>query len=186
MGIPRLVHLSVIGTGYLGATHAVCLASWGHSVVGVDADEERVARLQAGIAPFHEPGLVELLHEGLASGRLSFTTDLAAAAAAEVHFLCVGTPQSADTDAADLTALYGVVAALSPMLDRPAVGAGRSTVPVGTAADLAARIEYRGLDPVSLAAVVDHPRVIDGRLVLDPDKWRAAGWDLRALGRRSI
>jgi UDPglucose 6-dehydrogenase len=135
------VHLSVIGTGYLGATHAVCLASWGHTVVGIDANEERVARLQAGEPPFHEPGFVELLQDGLASGRLSFSGDISTVGAiADVHFLCVGTPQSSGTNAADLSALYEVVDALGPQLEGPTVVAGRSTVPVGTAANLVGRL----------------------------------------------
>jgi UDPglucose 6-dehydrogenase len=132
------VDVSVVGTGYLGATHAVCLASWGHTVVGVDVDRQRVAGLAAGEPPFREPGFRRLLREGLASGRLSFCGDLAAVADAEVHFLCVGTPQGRDGNAADLGALHQVVDALAPYLRRPSVVVGRSTVPVGTAAHLGA------------------------------------------------
>ncbi len=126
--------ISVLGTGYLGATHAACLARWGHRVVGVDTDPERVQRLCTGHAPFHEPGLDDALRTGLAQGRLRFTTDLREVAGADVHFLCVGTPQRADGDAADLTALWAAVHALAPLLERPCVVAGKSTVPVGTAA----------------------------------------------------
>ena len=127
------MRISVIGTGYLGATHAACLAACGHQVVGVDTNHERLERLAEGSAPFHEPGLDELLARGVASGDLTFTGDLAAAADAEVHFLCVGTPQRAGSHAADLSALDGVVGALAPMLDRPTLVVGKSTVPVGTA-----------------------------------------------------
>ena len=137
--------VSVVGTGYLGATHAVCLASWGHTVVGVDVDPERVARLAAGEPPFREPGFRRLLREGLATGRLSFRGDLAAVADAGVHFLCVGTPQARDGNAADLGALHEVVETLAPHLRRPSVVVGRSTVPVGTAARLGAVL--RGLAP---------------------------------------
>ena len=136
-GNVALVGLSVVGTGYLGATHAVCLASWGHTVVGVDVDPERVARLSRGEPPFHEPGFAELLRSGLASGHLSFSTNLAEAVdSADVHFVCVGTPQSADTNAADLRALRDVMAEIGPRLRRSGVVVGRSTVPVGTAAGL--------------------------------------------------
>jgi UDPglucose 6-dehydrogenase len=131
------VRLSVVGTGYLGATHAACLAAWGHDVVGVDTDARRVARLAAGAAPFHEPGLDDLLARGVGSGRLRFTTVLEAAVDADVHFLCVGTPQQAGSHAADLSALEAAVAALAPLLRRPCLVVGKSTVPVGTARRLA-------------------------------------------------
>jgi UDPglucose 6-dehydrogenase len=134
------VHLSVTGTGYLGATHAACLASLGHRVVGCDTDEDKVAALSSGRAPFHEPGLDDLLRSGIETGALSFTTDPAVAAGAEVHFLCVGTPQRPGSHAADLTALDAAVDALAPHLDRPCLVVGKSTVPVGTARQVAARL----------------------------------------------
>ena len=139
------MRISVLGTGYLGATHAACLAACGHDVVGVDTDPERTAVLAAGRAPFHEPGLDELLADGVASGRLRFTTDLSEAVDAEVHFLCVGTPQRPGSHAADLTALETVVEQLGPRLDRPALVVGKSTVPVGTAGRLGVRL--RALAP---------------------------------------
>jgi UDPglucose 6-dehydrogenase len=134
------VRISVIGTGYLGATHAACLAASGHQVVGVDSDPAKVARLAAGSVPFHEPGLAALLRRGVGSGELTFDTDLAAAADAEVHFLCVGTPQRAGSHAADLSALDAAVTALAPLLRRPALVVGKSTVPVGTARRLGDRL----------------------------------------------
>jgi UDPglucose 6-dehydrogenase len=140
------VHISVIGTGYLGATHAACLAASGHQVVGVDSDPAKVARLAAGSVPFHEPGLADLLHRGVASGRLTFDTDVAAAADAEVHFLCVGTPQRAGSHAADLSALDAAVTALAPLLRRPALVVGKSTVPVGTARRLGERLRTQAPD----------------------------------------
>jgi UDPglucose 6-dehydrogenase len=139
------VIVSVLGTGYLGATHAACLASLGHTVVGVDADPERVEALRAGRLPFHEPGLHDLLTEGLASGRLSFSDRVEDAAHAEAHFLCVGTPQREDDDTLDLAALDSVVAGLAPLLKGPALVVGKSTVPVGTAARV--RDELRRLSP---------------------------------------
>jgi UDPglucose 6-dehydrogenase len=132
--------LSVIGTGYLGATHAVCMAKLGYDVVGLDVDADKVARLNAGEVPFFEPGLEELLREALAVGRLRFTTSYADAAAADVHFHCVGTPQRRGEFAADLRQVDAAVDALAPLLDRACVVAGKSTVPVGTAERIAERL----------------------------------------------
>ncbi|MFI1799579.1 UDP-glucose dehydrogenase family protein [Streptomyces sp. NPDC020379] len=135
------LRLTVIGTGYLGATHAVCMAELGHEVLGVDVDPEKIGALRAGRVPFYEPELAELLAEHTASGRLRFTTSYEEAAEfGQVHFLCVGTPQREGSDAADLTYVDAVVEALGPHLTRPALVAGKSTVPVGTAARLARRL----------------------------------------------
>lgn len=136
--------MSVIGCGYLGAVHAAAMASLGHDVVGIDVDEGKVADLTAGAAPFFEPGLAELLEEGVRSGRLRFAADPAAAAGAEVHFLAVGTPQSASGPAADLRFVDAAIDGLLPHLRPGAVVAGKSTVPVGTAARLARRIAETG------------------------------------------
>lgn len=134
------MRMSVIGCGYLGAVHAAAMASIGHDVVGIDVDEQKVARLSRGEAPFFEPGLDDLLRAGIDSGRLSFSTDMADAVGAEVHFLAVGTPQSSDGDAADLRFVSAAVDALLPYLRQGDVLAGKSTVPVGTAAGIAERI----------------------------------------------
>src|SRR6478735_11443175 len=104
------MRISVIGCGYLGAVHAAAMADLGHDVVGIDVDAAKVELLASGRAPFHEPGLPEVLTAGLASGRLRFSTELAAAADAEVHFIAVGTPQSAGSNAADLSYLEAAVA----------------------------------------------------------------------------
>jgi UDPglucose 6-dehydrogenase len=136
--------LSVIGCGYLGAVHAAAMASIGHEVVGIDVDQRKVDALAQGIAPFFEPGLPELLTEGVASGRLRFTTDSAAAADATVHFIGVGTPQQKDGNAADLTYVNAAVDGLLPYLKPGDIVAGKSTVPVGTAADLAGRVSATG------------------------------------------
>ena len=87
------LRLSVLGTGYLGATHAACMAELGFDVIGMDVDEAKVAMLADGRTPFYEPDLEPLLRKSLESGRLRFTTSYAEAATADVHFLCVGTPQ---------------------------------------------------------------------------------------------
>lgn len=138
------MRLSVIGCGYLGAVHAACMAKLGHEVVGIDLDESKVAGLASGVAPFFEPGLPELLVEALATGRLSFTSSIAAAAGAQVHFICVGTPQSTSDGAADLTYVNGAVAALVPHLQEGDIVVGKSTVPVGTAARLSEEISAAG------------------------------------------
>jgi UDPglucose 6-dehydrogenase len=128
------LRIAVIGTGYLGATHAACMAALGYEVLGVDVDPEKVAALQAGRVPFYEPGLEELIGTQIAAGRLRFTTSMAEAGAfGDVHFLCVGTPQKRGEFAADLCHVDAAIEQLAGHLDRPCVVAGKSTVPVGTA-----------------------------------------------------
>jgi UDPglucose 6-dehydrogenase len=133
--------LTVLGTGYLGAAHAVCMAELGFEVLGVDRSAARVRALAAGRLPFHEPGLGRLLRRGLRSRRLRFTTSYDQAAAfGDVHFVCVGTPQRADGDGADVSQLHACIDALAPLLTRPCLVVGKSTVPVGTADELARRL----------------------------------------------
>jgi UDPglucose 6-dehydrogenase len=134
------LRLSVLGTGYLGATHAACMAELGFDVIGMDVDEAKVAMLADGRTPFYEPDLEPLLRKSLDSGRLRFTTSYAEAATADVHFLCVGTPQRKGSYAADMRYVDGVVDGLAPHLDRPTLVVGKSTVPVGTAARLQQRL----------------------------------------------
>ncbi|MFE3163584.1 UDP-glucose dehydrogenase family protein [Streptomyces sp. NPDC059224] len=136
------MRLTVIGTGYLGATHAACMAELGHEVLGVDVDPDKVAALRAGRVPFHEPGLSGLIARHTASGRLRFTTDHAAAGAfGEVHFVCVGTPQRPGSEGADLTHVDAAFAAIAGHAAPGALIAGKSTVPVGTAGRLAASFD---------------------------------------------
>lgn len=135
------MRISVIGTGYLGATHAACLADMGHDVLGVDVDRGKVAALQAGELPFFEPELETLVRDHLSDGRLRFGESFEEAAEfADVHFLAVGTPQSLRGSSADLSFVYAAVDALAPHLNRPALVAGKSTVPVGTAQRLGERL----------------------------------------------
>lgn len=136
--------ISVIGCGYLGAVHAASMAELGHDVVGIDVDETKIAALSAGSAPFFEPGLPELLERGISRGRLRFTTDATAARGAAVHFVAVGTPQRAGSDAADLRYVDAAFAGLLPHLAPGDLVVGKSTVPVGTAARLAADVEAVG------------------------------------------
>lgn len=129
------MNISVIGCGYLGAVHAACMAEIGHTVVGVDVDEEKVGLLSAGQAPFHEPDFEELLAKNVDAGRLRFTTDFAEVADSQVHFIGVGTPEAAD-GSADMTYMTSAVQSLLPHLGKaegPSIVVGKSTVPVGTA-----------------------------------------------------
>ncbi|MEU7907825.1 UDP-glucose/GDP-mannose dehydrogenase family protein [Actinoplanes sp. NPDC049118] len=128
---PRLAFL---GTGYLGATYAICFAELGYEVLGFDVDEAKIAKLSAGQVPFHEAGLDDLLRSNLAAGRLRFTTSYEEVAEfADVHFICVGTPQRADGLGADLSYVETSVTRLARHLTRRALIVGKSTVPVGTA-----------------------------------------------------
>ena len=110
------MRMTVFGTGYLGATHAACMAELGHDVLGVDVDEAKIKSLTEGKVPFFEPGLPELLQRNLDSGRLGFTTDYEEAAQfANVHFIGVGTPQKKGSYAADTTYVRAVVESLAPL-----------------------------------------------------------------------
>ena len=143
------VRCTVFGTGYLGATHAVGMAELGHDVVGVDIDPGKVAKLSAGEIPFYEPDLAQALQDNLATGRLRFTTDYDVAADfADIHFLGVGTPQKKGEYGADLRHVHAVIDELVPRLTRPSVIVGKSTVPVGTAAELVRRAT--GLAPAGV------------------------------------
>lgn len=148
------MRLSVIGTGYLGATHAACMAELGFEVIGYDIDEAKIELLRSGRVPFFEPELPELVTKQLEAGRLRFTTDIAEVAEfADVHFICVGTPQVKDGFAADLKYVYAALESLAPLLTRDALVVGKSTVPSGTAAALATRLAELapGGDSVELA-----------------------------------
>jgi UDPglucose 6-dehydrogenase len=138
MPSPRL---TVLGTGYLGATHAVCMAELGFEVLGVDVNAEKIAKLSDGEVPFYEPGLPELLRKNLDTGRLRFTMSYEEAADfGDVHFLCVGTPQLHGENGADLRYVDGCLDSLLPHLTRSCTLAGKSTVPIGTAERVAERL----------------------------------------------
>lgn len=128
------MRMTVFGTGYLGATHAACMAELGHEVLGVDVDHAKIAALQEGKVPFFEPGLPEILKRNLDNGRLRFTTDFAQAAEfATVHFVGVGTPQRKGSYAADTTYVEAVIRDLAGLVTGEQLVIGKSTVPVGTA-----------------------------------------------------
>jgi UDPglucose 6-dehydrogenase len=128
-----LSRVTVIGTGYLGLTHAVCMADLGHEVLAIDVDADKIAKASRGEAPFFEPGLEPLLRKNLEADRLRFTMSFAEAGRfGDVHFLCVGTPED-ESGRIDLGAVNAAAGALAPHLTSPCLIVGKSTVPVGTA-----------------------------------------------------
>lgn len=158
----------------------------GHTVVGIDVDAGKVDQLARGAAPFHEPGLDELLRDGRSTGRLTFSTDAASAQEAQVHFLCVGTPQDKMSDAADLTFLVSAIETLLPHLAAGSVVVGKSTVPVGTVEMLRGVLARRpdvllGWNPEFLrqgTAVKDS--LVPDRLVYGVDGGRGAAFHPRS------
>jgi len=132
--------LSVIGTGYLGATHAACMASLGFEVIGFDTEISKIELLSKGKVPFYEPDLEELLAEQIKAGRVRFTKDIAELADVDVHFICVGTPQVKDGNAADLTYVNSALESIAKIVKPGGLVVGKSTVPVGTATRLRDRL----------------------------------------------
>lgn len=147
------LHVSVIGLGYLGATHAVAMSKLGHTVIGIEPNQAKIDSLQSGHAGFFEPGLDEELKIQLASGRLSFkSAHDESSKEIDVHFICVGTPQLNGSLAADTSYLHSAIKDLAPYLSEQAVVAGKSTVPVGTAAILTKELkELTGFESPNLA-----------------------------------
>ena len=140
--------VTVIGLGYLGATHAVAMAELGHEVIGIEPDSKKLESLAAGVLPFHEPGLDAALPKAISSGKLTFQSEHNNdSASADLHFICVGTPQTKGSDAADTTYVVAAAKELAKWIKPTAVVAGKSTVPVGTAATLkTAMAEIAGFD----------------------------------------
>lgn len=172
------MRLTVIGTGYLGATHAAAMAELGHEVLGVDVDPAKVEALSAGRVPFFEPGLPELLSKHVESGRLRFTTDYDEAAAfANVHFVGVGTPQVKGSYAADVRYVDAAITELSRRVVGKHVVFGKSTVPVGTATRLqqlgSKIVAERGLEDSSIEVAWNPEFLREGFAVkdtLEPDR----------------
>lgn len=132
--------LSVIGTGYLGATHAACMASMGFGVIGFDTESSKIDLLSKGKVPFYEPDLEGLLAEQIKSKRLTFTNKVEDLADADVHFICVGTPQIKNGNAADLTYVNSALESIAKYVKPGGLVVGKSTVPVGTATKLRNRL----------------------------------------------
>ncbi|MNW27009.1 UDP-glucose 6-dehydrogenase TuaD [compost metagenome] len=168
------LRISVIGTGYLGATHAACMAELGYEVIGLDVDKAKLEALAAGVLPFHEPGLPELLRKHVASGRLRFTDSYAeVAAGADIHFITVGTPQRADSQSADMSYVDGAVDSLLEHITGEALIVGKSTVPVGTARRLSEKIAQDAKNGSSIALAWNPEFLREGFAVQDtlrPDR----------------
>ncbi|MFD1345088.1 UDP-glucose dehydrogenase family protein [Nesterenkonia halotolerans] len=167
-------NISVIGTGYLGATHAACMAELGYNVLGVDIDPEKIDSLSRGELPFHEPGLPELIRKHVDSGRLRFTTDLETVGAwGDVHFIAVGTPQQAGGTGADMTFVDAATASLARAITKDALIVGKSTVPVGTARRLAKLVEEESAPDVRVTLAWNPEFLREGFAVKDtisPDR----------------
>lgn len=173
--------LAVIGTGYVGLSTGVCMAHLGHHVVCVDIDGGKIDRLRRGEATIVEHRLPELLREGIDSGRLSFTTDGAAAVAeAEFVFMCVQTPQG-DDGSADLRHLYAALDSLAPALRAGTVVINKSTVPVGTAREAQRRLGRTDVHVASNPEFLREGSAIDD--FLEPDRV-VVGCDDQAAGAR--
>ena len=168
------MRLTVIGTGYLGATHAACMAELGHEVLGVDVDEHKIEALKNSTVPFYEPGLPEVLERNIDAGRLGFTTNYDEAANfANVHFIGVGTPQQRGSYAADTRYVEAVIDDLVPKLHGHHVILGKSTVPVGTAAALQERADNLTQDGASVEIAWNPEFLREGYAVKDtiePDR----------------
>lgn len=166
------MRITVVGCGYLGTTHAACMAELGYEVLGVETEPGRLAKLQKGQAPFFEPGLEELLERHVGSGQLTFTDSaMEAGAFADVHFVCVGTPQLPGSLGADVSQVEESIRALAPHLSPRALVVGKSTVPVGTAAGLTALLDQLAPEGVELAWNPEFLR--EGNAVVDtlhPDR----------------
>ena len=163
--------LCVVGSGYVGLVTAVGFAEMGHTVIGVDRDERKIALLSQGRSPIYEPGLEELLRRNMEGGRLSFTTDLASGVASSLFcFIAVGTP-NADDGSADLGAVLEVAGDIAKNIKEYRIGVGKSTVPVGTSTKVAESIrkvlEPSGKDSRSLFDVVSNPEFLKEGSALD-------------------
>ncbi|MDO5492349.1 MAG: UDP-glucose/GDP-mannose dehydrogenase family protein [Nesterenkonia sp.] len=167
-------NISVIGTGYLGATHAAGMAELGFDVLGVDVDPEKIEKLSRGDLPFHEPGLPELIRRHVDSGRLRFTADVSEVGDwADVHFVAVGTPQLPGSNGADMTYVDAAITDLARVITRDSLIVGKSTVPVGTARRLADLLHERSRDDVDVALAWNPEFLREGLAVQDtlrPDR----------------
>lgn len=153
------MNICVVGSGYVGLVTGACLADFGMHVIGVDKDEEKVARLQAGKIPIYEPGLATLVRKNMDAQRLTFTTDLGPAIeSSEVIFIAVGTPPRAD-GSADLTFVEEVARSIGEHLNGYKVVVTKSTVPIGTGQMIERTMrETSGAD--SAFAVVSNPEFL--------------------------
>ena len=177
------MQIAMIGSGYVGLVSGACLADFGHSVVCVDRDAEKIALLQGGIMPIYEPGLAALVASNVAAGSLSFTTDLAAAVgAAQVVFIAVGTPSRRGDGHADLSFVHAAAADIAAAIKNYTVVVTKSTVPVGTG-DEVERIIAKARPDADFSVVSNPEFLREGAAISDfklPDRIVAGTDELRA------
>jgi UDPglucose 6-dehydrogenase len=167
------MHIAMIGSGYVGLVSGACLADFGHDVVCVDIDKDRVAALKRGDVPIFEPGLDDLIANNARHGRLSFTSELSSSvAAAQVVFIAVGTPSRRGDGHADLSYVYAAAREIAAALDGFTVIVTKSTVPVGTGDEVARIVQQ--VKPNARFAVVSNPEFLrEGAAIQDfkhPDR----------------
>jgi UDPglucose 6-dehydrogenase len=177
------MRVTIVGTGYVGLVSGACFAHFGHDVVCVDKDANKIERLLRGEIPIFEPGLDALVAENVEAGRLSFTTDLKSATpGAEAVFIAVGTPSRRGDGFADLSYVYAAAEEIAAALDGYTVVVTKSTVPVGTGAEVEARIKK--VRPDAEFSVVSNPEFLrEGAAIEDfkrPDRIVVGAEDERA------
>ncbi len=165
--------IAMVGSGYVGLVSGACFADFGHDVVCVDKDESKIKQLHAGIMPIFEPGLAELVATNARSGRLTFSTDLAASIdGAQAIFIAVGTPSRRGDGHADLSYVYAVAQEIADAITSPVVIVTKSTVPVGTGDEVERIIRDSGND-VQFAVVSNPEFLREGAAISDfkrPDR----------------
>lgn len=176
--------LVMVGSGYVGLVSGACFADFGHQVICVDKDEAKIAALKAGVIPIYEPGLDKLVASGGAAGRLTFTTDIAAAVAgADAVFIAVGTPSRRGDGHADMIYVHAAAREIAAALTGFTVIVNKSTVPVGTGDDVERLV--REVNPEADFAVVSNPEFLREGAAIDdfkrPDRVVIGGHDERAL-----
>jgi UDPglucose 6-dehydrogenase len=179
------MRITMLGSGYVGLVSGACLADFGHDVICLDKDADKIARLKRGEMPIYEPGLQELVTSNAAAGRLAFTTDLRAAVAdADVVFIAVGTPSRRGDGHADLAYVYGAARELAMAVRGFTVVVTKSTVPVGTGDEIQRLIAEA--NPAADIAVVSNPEFLrEGAAIEDfkrPDRIVIGTEDERARG----
>jgi UDPglucose 6-dehydrogenase len=177
------MRIAMIGAGYVGLVSGACFSDFGHHVICIDSDEEKIAALKSGKIPIHEPGLADLVASNVGQGRLAFGSDMkSAVGSAEVVFIAVGTPSRRGDGHADLSYVYAAAREIAKALSKYAVVVTKSTVPVGTG-DEVERL-MREENPDAEFAVVSNPEFLrEGAAIRDfkhPDRIVIGTDDARA------
>ncbi len=163
------MQIVMIGAGYVGLVSGACFSDFGHNVICVDKDEDRIAALRQARIPIFEPGLADLVERNVRAGRLSFTADASSAVpGADVVFLAVGTPSRRGDGFADLSFIYAAVREIVPLMAENGVIATKSTVPVGTGDEIERIV--RELRPEASIAVVSNPEFLREGAAIDDFK----------------